>query len=335
MFVPDERLASLIFDYCRWRLALDPVALGLPGRQGRPRQGPRRASSGRGRKIPAAVLELFAEQLAPAVISCDSPRFLAFIPAAPTKASLLFDMVVSCSSLQGTSWLEAAGAVAAENQALAPARPTWPACPPPPAGASCRAVAPATCRPWSWRARRAAAGSAAAARRGCGWRSATRPTRRSARPCDVIGMDALVVPHRRPPPDRRRRWRRPWRPIPTRPAWSPWWPPPARPTPGSSTTWPASPTWPRPASCGSTSTAPTAARPCSRRRSGTASPGIEQADSFVVDPHKWLFAPFDCAALIYRHPQLARAVHTQDASYLDVLHTDAPTSGTRATTPTT
>ena len=52
------------------------------------------------------------------MISCDSPRFLAFIPAAPTKASLLFDMVVSCSSLQGTSWLEAAGAVSAENQTL-------------------------------------------------------------------------------------------------------------------------------------------------------------------------------------------------------------------------
>ena len=40
------------------------------------------------------------------------------IPAAPTKASLLFDMVVSCSSLQGSSWLEAAGAVSAENQVL-------------------------------------------------------------------------------------------------------------------------------------------------------------------------------------------------------------------------
>ena len=52
--------------------------------------------------------------------------------------------------------------------------------------------------------------------------------------------------------------------------------------------------------------------------------GVERADSLVVDPHKWLFAPFDCAALIYRHPQLARAVHTQDASYLDVLHTGAP-----------
>lgn len=52
--------------------------------------------------------------------------------------------------------------------------------------------------------------------------------------------------------------------------------------------------------------------------------GIERADSLVVDPHKWLFAPFDCAALIYRQPHLARAVHTQQASYLDVIHTDAP-----------
>ena len=35
--------------------------------------------------------------------------------------------------------------------------------------------------------------------------------------------------------------------------------------------------------------------------------GIEHADSFVVDPHKWLFAPFDCAALLYREP-VARPV---------------------------
>jgi glutamate/tyrosine decarboxylase-like PLP-dependent enzyme len=48
--------------------------------------------------------------------------------------------------------------------------------------------------------------------------------------------------------------------------------------------------------------------------------GVEYADSFVLDPHKWLFAPFDCAALLYRDPALARSVHKQDASYLDVIH---------------
>ena len=48
--------------------------------------------------------------------------------------------------------------------------------------------------------------------------------------------------------------------------------------------------------------------------------GVEDADSFIVDPHKWLFAPFDACALIYREPELARDVHTQHASYLDTLH---------------
>lgn len=47
--------------------------------------------------------------------------------------------------------------------------------------------------------------------------------------------------------------------------------------------------------------------------------GIEAADSFIVDPHKWLFAPYDACALIYREPELARQVHSQHASYLDAL----------------
>ncbi len=51
--------------------------------------------------------------------------------------------------------------------------------------------------------------------------------------------------------------------------------------------------------------------------------GSEAADSFVVDPHKWLFAPFDCAALLYREPALAKAVFAQNAAYLDPIHTGA------------
>ena len=50
--------------------------------------------------------------------------------------------------------------------------------------------------------------------------------------------------------------------------------------------------------------------------------GVEMCDSFIVDPHKWLFAPFDACALIYRNPRLAKAAHIQKASYLDPLEED-------------
>jgi glutamate/tyrosine decarboxylase-like PLP-dependent enzyme len=50
--------------------------------------------------------------------------------------------------------------------------------------------------------------------------------------------------------------------------------------------------------------------------------GIERADSFIVDPHKWLFAPYDCCALLYRDPETARAAHSQHASYLDTIDRD-------------
>ena len=61
----------------------------------------------------------FEEVLAPATVGLDSARFLAFIPAAPTAVAALFDGVVSASSFSGESWLEAAGAIHAENEVLA------------------------------------------------------------------------------------------------------------------------------------------------------------------------------------------------------------------------
>ena len=67
---------------------------------------------------PDEVLGVYSSVIAPSIISADSTRFLGFIPAAPTKASLLFDMLVSCASIQGISWLEASGAIAAENTVL-------------------------------------------------------------------------------------------------------------------------------------------------------------------------------------------------------------------------
>ena len=53
--------------------------------------------------------------------------------------------------------------------------------------------------------------------------------------------------------------------------------------------------------------------------------GIERADSFIVDPHKWLFAPFDSCALVYRDPAYGRAAHRQHASYLESLYVDEAT----------
>src|SRR5690606_27716727 len=47
--------------------------------------------------------------------------------------------------------------------------------------------------------------------------------------------------------------------------------------------------------------------------------GIEKADSITIDPHKWLFSPYDCGAVIYKDPELARKAHAQEGSYLDIF----------------
>ena len=48
--------------------------------------------------------------------------------------------------------------------------------------------------------------------------------------------------------------------------------------------------------------------------------GIERVDSLTIDPHKWLFAPFDCAAIAVPAPRGGPCgTFTQRAAYLEAL----------------
>jgi aromatic-L-amino-acid/L-tryptophan decarboxylase len=321
MFQFDEAMTDLVLAYCRERLALDPVPLDFGGQI----EALDSVLSGLMRpegNEAADVMRLFVDRLSTAVVSCDSPRFLSFIPAAPTKAALLFDMFVSCSSLHGTSWLEAAGVVVAENQALAVIAGVAGL----PSGAGGCFVAGGSAGNLS--ALVVARDTAGYRRGGIG------PARPLIAVSDeahssvgkalhVIGVEALIVPtddHR---------------------------------LTGATLRF-ALDGHPRAddviavvATAGTTNAgivddlagvAEVAEErslwfhidgayggaalfaPSARAKFA----GFERADSFIVDPHKWLFAPFDCAALLYRQPNLAKAVHTQDASYLDVLHSENP-----------
>ena len=106
-----------VLDYARRRALYEDVPLDKPMT---PRDLDRLASG----SITAAgigsrrAIALFENVIAPACISTDHPGYLAFIPAAPTKASLAFDVVVSASAIYGGSWMEGAGAVYAENEVL-------------------------------------------------------------------------------------------------------------------------------------------------------------------------------------------------------------------------
>tara|TARA_R110002049_G_scaffold111443_1_gene260665 strand:- start:185 stop:1555 length:1371 start_codon:yes stop_codon:yes gene_type:complete len=47
--------------------------------------------------------------------------------------------------------------------------------------------------------------------------------------------------------------------------------------------------------------------------------GIDKADSITIDPHKWMFSPYDCGAVIYKNMELAKNAHSQQGSYLEIF----------------
>ena len=312
-----ERLAEAVRDYARDRLRLDPVPL----------DGPRpyaELAAEAGQTVTAQglgwqeVMRIYAEVLGPANVSVDHPRYLAFIPSAPTEAATLFDLVVGASSIYGGSWLEGAGGVYAENQAL-----RW-LCDLAglPDGAGGCFVSGGTTGNLS--ALVAARHTFRAAHPGAAHLTvaATSETHSSiASAAQVMDVELLAVPG-----DER----------------------------GRMTGESLERTIAAHGHAGLFAVAATAgttnsgivddldgiAAVCRRHGlwlhvdgayggAALAAPsvrglfnGIEHADSLIVDPHKWLYSPFDCCALVYRRPELARAAHTQSAGYLEPMRVD-------------
>jgi glutamate/tyrosine decarboxylase-like PLP-dependent enzyme len=309
-----EALSRAIQAYVRHRIATPP-----------PLDGPTTAEAldaAAGPTVtPAGIggleaLRVWAEVLAPATISTDHPAFLAFVPGAPSRASVLFDLVISASSAYAGSWLEGAGAVWAENQAL-----RWIAdlAGLPPQAGGCF-VSGGTNGNLS---ALIAARHAMAARTGrpARWKVAAADTVHSsiASAAAVMDVEVISVPHDE-------RGRLTGERLAARLAEVD-----------------ADGLFAVVASAGSTNAGVVddlagVAAVCADREvwfhvdgayggAGLVAPsvrdrfaGVEHADSFIVDPHKWLFAPFDACALLYRDPALARAAHRQEASYLDSLN---------------
>ena len=108
---------ELVFRFTQERLEMDPPPLdfSVPYAELHAQAGQTITAEGLGGD---EVMRLFEEVLGPACLSIDHPRYLSFIPAAPTEAATLFDLIVSATSIYGGSWLEGSGSVYAENQAL-------------------------------------------------------------------------------------------------------------------------------------------------------------------------------------------------------------------------
>ncbi len=320
-----EQLAADVMAYARERLHMRPPPLDGPRapEELRADAGPTITPDGIGG---TEALRIFADVLAPACISTDHPRYFSFIPCAPTPASTLFDLVVGASSIYGGSWMEGAGAVYAENEALA-----WLAGLagfPETAGGvfvqggtigNVSALIAARHRDAVRRlteerpppARYAVAASVEA--------HSSISSAAHAMDIDVIGVT----------PDEEGRL--------TGAALD-------GALDRSSTAHPGREPFAVVATAGTTNLGIVddleSVSAVARRRglwlhvdgaygaAGLAAPsrralfnGIETADSFVVDPHKWLFAPFDCAALIYRDPGAGYEAHSQHAAYLEPLRT--------------
>jgi len=266
-----------------------------------------------------AALRVFDTVLVPATRAQDDPMNLAYIPSAPTRAAVAFDLATSAANVFGGIWEAGAGAIFAENEALAWIRDLlgWPST----AGGTF--VSGGTSGNLSaLHAARSTARDRRGGRPEQGWAIACAASAHSSIRSAGSVLDVDVIPVAQD--ERGRMTGDLLRPVLQ-----------AHPEICAVV-----------ASAGTTNTGTvddlaSVSEVCQELGvwlhvdgayggAALAAPsvrelfrGIELADSFIVDPHKWLFAPYDCCALIYRDPELARAAHSQHASYLDGIDREA------------
>jgi glutamate/tyrosine decarboxylase-like PLP-dependent enzyme len=318
---PNDATVALregIFEYARKRLEYDPAPLDAPQtfEYLTENAGPTVTEEGLGG---LKSLKLFENILAPATISTDHPGYLSFIPCAPTEAAKLFDLVVSASAIYGGSWMEGAGAVYAENEVL-----TWLAKEAGlPAGAGGVFVQGGTLGNLSAlvaaRHRAAARLKAAGQPKPDSWKFICSAEAHASLKAAAAVMDVEII---KAEVDGEGRLRGSAVQAALDAAGDGVF---AIVATGGTTNFGivdkldeigaianANSIWFHvDGAYGLAGILSPASKPLFA--------GLEKADSFIVDPHKWLFAPFDACALLYRNPEDGRQAHTQHGEYLDTL----------------
>ena len=274
---------------------------------------------------PDEAFRLYTEYLAPASVASDHPRYLAFVAGAPTTASSVFDLVVSSSAQCGSFWLDGAGMIHAENAAM-----RWIAdLAGLPAGANGCFVTGGTTGNLSAlvTARDSARRSYEAGGLRCPntWAVVCAESTHSSVDSAARVMDVEVI-RAELNPEHRLTGSSVAAAIEGRPDGTEVFAVVA--TAGTTNIGIVDDLESIADACNEVGVwlhvdgaygAGALVAPSVRHRFD----GIERCDSLVVDPHKWLLSPFDCAALIYRDPTPARLAHTQHAGYLDAIIDDA------------
>ena len=313
-------LREKIFEYVRVRMDYDPIPLDYPKSKVElfAEAGLTLTEKGLGGD---QALKLFEEVLAPATISTDHPGFVSFIPNAATEASSLFDLVVSASSMYGGSWLEGAGAVFAENQVL-----EWFASEVGlPKGSGGTFVQGGTIGNLSALATARQAHREKLQQAGISFQGrlsfiASREAHSSLKAAaQMMDVDILLA---EPSADGRLEAKAVRETYDGAPKHSVF----AIVATGGTTNFGIVDDL-RGIGEFALSTNTWFHIDGAYGLAGVLSPkykhlfdGSELADSFIVDPHKWLFAPYDACALVYKNPDIARATHTQRGEYLETLN---------------